>query len=161
MHFSTTFLVAFSALAVAQQSSQAVVKTRETLIAVRICMLTDPLYRITLLPATSPKPTVTEQSPANLSLPPRKKPPQPPSSPLPLSRPVVQPASFPPRRASPRPWPPRLKSPTMHLPAALRHPSPRQSSLLTDLHPQMTWTLRPPTWALPVLLPSKLLVLLV
>ena len=32
MHFSTTFLVAFSALAVAQQSSQAVVRTRETLI---------------------------------------------------------------------------------------------------------------------------------
>lgn len=126
-------------------------------------MLTHPFYRKTLPLATSPKPTVTEQSPASLSPLPRKKPPlprrkplQPLSSPLPRSRPVVQPASFPPRRASPRPWPPRLKSPTMHL---LRHPPPLPSSLLTDLHPQMTWTLRRPTWAPPVLLPSTLLVL--
>ena len=35
MHFSTTLLVAFSALAAAQQSSQAVVRIRETSRAAR------------------------------------------------------------------------------------------------------------------------------
>lgn len=160
MHFSTTLLVAFSALAVAQQSSQAVVRARETLKAVRdIYMLTHPLHRITLPLATSAKPTLTAQSPASLNPPPRSKAPSPLSSPLLRLRPVNQLASFPPRRASPQPCPPRPKSPTMNLSSALRHPL--ASSLLSGLHPQMTCHLRPRTLALSVLVPSTLLVLLV